>query len=78
MMGKRIKGIKDNKIDIAKSIAKRTLKIGSKEAEKRLSICNGCENRVVDELFGGYMCELCFCPLKNLAYSDKGCDANKW
>lgn len=77
-MNKRIKGIKEHPTDIIKSVVKRAFKIGDKEANKRMDICRDCDSNVKDEVFGGYMCQECYCPIKNLIHSDKGCDLNKW
>ena len=77
-MNKRIKGIKENPIDIAKSVVKRVFKVGKKEADRKLKICSTCPSKVPDELFGGSMCNECFCNLASLPYSGKGCELNKW
>lgn len=78
MDNKRIKGIKENPIDIGRSIAKRILKIDEKEANRRMDICRECPNNVKDKVLGGRMCQECFCNLYNLVYSKKGCELGKW
>jgi uncharacterized paraquat-inducible protein A len=51
----------------------------SKEAQRRLEICNGCEKRQ-DSVIFGYVCGQCGCPLgKKIFSSDKQpCPLNKW
>ncbi len=77
-MDKRLKGIKDHGLDIVKSVTKRVFKGNDSEIERKLAICAKCENRMEDGAFGGHMCGLCFCNLKNLVHSEKGCDLKKW
>lgn len=78
MVDKRFIGIKENPADIVKSTIKRLKGADKNEAARKLSICKKCPSRVPDKIFGGFMCEECFCPLKNLVHSEKGCDLNKW
>jgi hypothetical protein len=77
-MDKRLKGLKENPVDIGRSIVKRALGISEKEALRRLDICRECPSNVEDKMLGGRMCSECFCNLKNLAYSKKGCELKKW
>lgn len=77
-MNKRLKGLKDHPTDILKSVAKRVFKIGDKEANRRMDICRDCDSNVKDKVLGGYMCDECWCPIKNLVYSEKRCELNKW
>lgn len=78
MANKRLKGIKENPLDIVKSKFKRVAGIGQAEAKRRLAICEPCDSRVKDHVFGGYMCDECFCNLADLTYSKKGCSLKKW
>lgn len=78
-MNKRIKGIKEHPMDIAKSVAKRVFKIGSDKASERRLICNNCPSNVEDKALGGRMCNECWCNLSTLVYStEKGCELDKW
>lgn len=70
-------GIKNADL-VAKAVVKRVLKIDENLANKRKEICDPCGHSVDDKVFGGKMCDLCFCPIKNLIYSDKECEAGKW
>lgn len=78
MANKRLKGIKEHPLDITKSVFKRVAGIGREEARRRLAICEPCESKVPDKVLGGFLCDECWCNLDTLAYSDKGCDLNKW
>jgi uncharacterized paraquat-inducible protein A len=51
----------------------------SKEAQRRLEICNSCDKRQESVVFG-YICGQCGCPLgKKIFSSDKQpCPLNKW
>ena len=77
-MNKRLKGLKKNPIDIGRSLIKRALGIDEKEALRRLDICRRCPSNVKDKVLGGRMCNECYCPIENLAYSKKGCELDKW
>ncbi len=47
------------------------------EAQRRLSICNGCEKK--DSMIGVDVCSLCHCPLLAKARSsDSECPLNRW
>ncbi len=50
------------------------------DAYRRRIICDQCENREEDLLFGDYMCNLCDCPLRTLVNSESAdkCKAKKW
>ena len=63
---------------VAKAVTKRAMGIGKEEAERREEICSTCTHNVPDKIFGGTMCDLCLCPIKNLIYSDKNCEIDKW
>lgn len=51
----------------------------SKEAQRRLEICNSCEKRQESVVFG-YVCGQCGCPLGKKIFSsdNQPCPLNKW
>lgn len=80
-MSRLKKGIKN--IDkIAEATINRALSINKELAEKRYKVCNKCESKEKDNVFGGYMCgggaDPCFCNIKSIVYSDKKCPLSKW
>ena len=73
----------DNPVDVIKSNIKRFK--GDKTNNWKLDICANCEHRLSDPVFGDYMCgyedaqnDACYCPLKSLIHSDKGCPKKLW
>lgn len=48
-------------------------------AAERMSVCDACPNRQLNQYLNYYECGICFCPLTALVY-DKitGCKADKW
>lgn len=50
-------------------------------ADERLAICDGCDQKVHNDLLMMYQCKACGCPLKAKVYSTRGPDAcprQKW
>jgi hypothetical protein len=49
-------------------------------AENRINICNGCENKSFDDIFGIFLCKGCNCPISKKIYSSdkEECPLKKW
>lgn len=80
---KRLKSIIKNPTDVVKSNIKRLS--GDKSNNWKLDICNNCEDKLPDPVLGGFMCgyedkntDACYCPLKSLIHSEKGCPKQLW
>ena len=78
----RLKKIIDNldPLEAMKAIVRTATDHPHPDAVRRRAICDTCENREEDPVFGDYMCGLCACPLATLCNSEKkeSCKANKW
>lgn len=80
---KRIKSALINPLDVINSNIKRIK--GDTSNDWKLDICHKCEHKEKDNVFGGFMCgyedekiEACYCPLKSLVNSKKGCPKKLW
>ena len=50
-------------------------------AEERLAICNGCDQKMHNDVTMMFQCKACGCPIKAKVYSSRGPDAcplQKW
>lgn len=79
----RIKKIIDNldPIEAMKATIRAAANHPHPDSVRRRKICDApCENKVDDPIFGGFMCDLCGCPLATLVNSETNdkCEAGKW
>jgi predicted Zn-ribbon and HTH transcriptional regulator len=75
---KIIKGLADNPMDIAEGFIRVATGNEHPCASDRMAICDDCEKKEDDPIFGGFMCSECGCHLKEKVNSDAKCPLGKW
>jgi hypothetical protein len=63
--------------EIVKGIKRHHLDGETKESIRRMSICNSCDSKMEDPLFGA-RCKECGCILKYKVKSNSTCPLKKW
>ena len=63
--------------EIIKGVARDLLEGDSPESIRKMDICNKCDSKVEDVIFGD-RCKECGCVLKYKTKSDSKCPLDKW